>query len=105
MYIFSTIIGSVFTLSVATATVNVDTMEFCQPNKNHHLIMFALSVATATVSFYTMEFGHSNKNHHFNMFTLSVATANASVDTIIFCVYIYNFYFQCVYTKRCYCNR
>ena len=33
----------------ATATVRVDTMEFGQPNKNHHFNMFAPSVATATV--------------------------------------------------------
>ena len=77
MYIFTSSISSAFTLSVATATVSVDTMEFGQLNKNHNFSMFALSVATATVS----------------------------VDTIIFCVHFNNYNFLCVYTKRCYCNR
>ena len=48
-------------LSVATATVSVDTMEFGQPNKDHQFNMFALSVATAPVSVDTMEFGQPNK--------------------------------------------
>ena len=61
MYIFTTIIVSVFRLDVATATVSFDTMEFCQPNENYHFSMFALSVATATVSVDTMEFGQPNK--------------------------------------------
>ena len=51
--------------------------------------MLSLSVATATVSVDTMEFGQPNKNHHFNMFALSVAIATDCVDTIILCVYIY----------------
>ena len=105
MYIFKTIIASVFILSVDTATMSIDTMDFGQPNLKHHFYIFALSVATATVSVDTLEFGQPNKNHHFNMFALSVATATVSVDTISFCVYIYNFSFQCVCTKRCYCNR
>ena len=33
MYIFATFISSVFTLSVATATVSFDTKEFGQPIK------------------------------------------------------------------------
>ena len=70
VYIVTTIIDSKFTLSVATATVIVDTVEFGQPNINHH----------------------------FNMFALSLFTAAVSGDTIIFCVYIYNNECQCVYT-------
>ena len=79
MYIFKPFISSVFTLCVATATVSVDTMEFEQPNKNHH----------------------------FNMFSLSVATATVSVDTIIFLRTYFkkNYNFLRVYTKHCYCNR
>ena len=50
-----------FTLSGATATVSVDTMEFGQPNKNNHFNMFALGVATATVSVDTMESSQPNK--------------------------------------------
>ena len=66
--------------------------------------VFTLRVATATVSIYTMKFGQPNKKHHFKWFALGVATATVSVDKLFF-VYIYNYYFQCVYTKRCYCNR
>ena len=89
MYIFITIIDSVFILSVASATVSVDTMEFGQPNKNYHFQMFALSVATATVSAHTIILCVRTciKNYHFYVFTLSNATATVSVDTIIF-VYI-----------------
>ena len=61
MYIFTTIIVSVFTLSVATETV-YDTMVIGQPIENHHFNMIALSVATATVSVDTMEFGQPYKN-------------------------------------------
>ena len=75
MYIFTTFIFSVFTLSVASATVSLDTMEFGQPFKNPHFNMFALSVTTV------------------------------SVNTMIACVRINNCRFLRVYTKRCYCNR
>ena len=51
-----------FTLSIATATGSVYTMEFDQPNKYHHFKIIALSVATATVSVDTMEFGQPPKN-------------------------------------------
>ena len=67
--------------------------------------MFTLSVATATVSVDSMEFGQPNKNHHFNMLALSVAFATVSVDTTNVCVHINNYNFLRVYTKRCYCNR
>ena len=50
--------------------------------------MFALSVATATVSVDTMEFSQPNKKHYFYMFALSVATATVSVDKIILCIYL-----------------
>ena len=69
MYILTTIIFSVFNLTVATAAVRVDTMKFSQPNKNNHLKIFALSVATATVS----------------------------VDMIIFCVHINNSHVTCLH--------
>ena len=46
-----------FALSVATATISVDTMELGKPNKKHHLNMLALSVATATVSVDNMDIG------------------------------------------------
>ena len=49
MYKFTTFIFSVFTQSIATATVSLDTMEFGQPFKNHHLNMFALGVTTVCV--------------------------------------------------------
>ena len=62
MYKFTTLIVSVFILSVATATVSVDTMEFGQPIKNHHFNMFSLSVVTEPVGVDTMEFGQPNKN-------------------------------------------
>ena len=94
-----------FALSVATATVSVDTIIFCVYILNFIFSVFTRSIATATVSLDTMEFGQPFKKHHFNMFALSVATATVSVDTIIVCVHINNFYFLRVYTKRCYCNR
>ena len=62
MYKFAAFIFSVITLSVATATASVVTMNFGQPNKKHHFNMFALSFATATVSVDTMEFDQPNKN-------------------------------------------
>ena len=48
----------VFTLSFATATINSYTMEIGQPIQNYHFNMFALSVATATVSVDTIFFVH-----------------------------------------------
>ena len=41
-------------------------------------------IATATVSVVTLEFGQPNKNHHFKIFAQSVATATFSVDTLFF---------------------
>ena len=55
--------------------------------------MFTLSIATATVIVDKLEFDQPNKKHFFNMFALSVATANVSVDTILFCVQINNYHF------------
>ena len=104
MYKFKTFISSVFTLSVANATVSVDTMEFGQPIKNHHFNMFALSFATATVSADTILFAHKLKTIIFFVFTLSIASATVNVITITFCAFINNYYFQCVYSNRCYCN-
>ena len=65
VYIFTTIIISVFTLSDATATVSVDTMEFGQPNKNHHFNIFAPSVATATVVSIRLYFVYISKTINF----------------------------------------
>ena len=55
------------------------------------VIVFTLSIASTTVSVDTMEFGQPNKNHQFDMFALSFATATNSVDTILFCVHINNY--------------
>ena len=61
--------------------------------------VFILSIATATVSVYTVEFGQPNKNN-FKVFALSVASATVSVDTLLFYVYIYNYQFLCVYSAN-----
>ena len=45
-------------------------------------ILFTLSVATATVSVDTIELGVHIENHNFSLFTLSGATATVSVDTL-----------------------
>ena len=83
MYIFKTVIISVFTLTFATATVSVDTMEFGKPIKKHHFSMFALMQLLVSTRFF---FAH--KTILFYALTLSVATATFSVNTITFCVYI-----------------
>ena len=59
-------------------------------------ILFALSVATATVSVDTIELGVYVTNHQFCLFTLSVATATVSVDTIEHGVYIANHHLACL---------
>ena len=86
---------NMFTLSVATATVSVDTITFVHIFATFIFSVCTLSGATVTVSVDTMEFGEPNKNHHFNMFALSVATATVSDDTILiimFCVYSYHYH-------------
>ena len=60
---------------------------------NHHFSLFTLSVAIATVSVDTIEHGVYITNHHFSLFTLSVAIATVSVDTIERGVYIANHHF------------
>ena len=67
--------------------------------------LFTLSAATATVSVDTIELGVYVANHYFCLFTLSVATSTVSVDTIEHAVHIANYHFYFVYTKRCYYNR
>ena len=93
-----------FTLSVATATVSVDTMEFGQPNRNHHINMFALSVATATVSVDTMELSQPNKNVILTCLHLALLLQPLESTRESFYVHIYNVHIQCAYTKLCYCN-
>ena len=85
MYTFPTIIFILFKLSVAAATVSVDTVELCVDIANHHFSLFTLSVATATVSVDTIELVHIAK-HHFSLLTLSVANVTVSVDAIELCV-------------------
>ena len=82
MYILTTIIIYAFTLSVATATVSVNTIPFVYILTTIIFSVLTLSVATAIVSVDTIEFGQPNKNHHFKMFALSVATATINVNTI-----------------------
>ena len=110
-----------FTLSIATTTVSVDTIiEFGQTIKKHHFKMFALSiatnffehitpiifyvltlsVATATICVNTIIFVLILTTIIFSVFTLSFYTAHVSVDTIIFCVNINNCHFLRIYTKR-----
>ena len=125
---------SLFTLSVAIATVSVDEIELGVYVTNHHFDLLTLSVATATVSVDTkehaacianhhfhfvytkrcyynrecrhyIELGVYVANHHFDLLTQSVATATVSVDTIEHAVCISNHHFLFVYTKRCYYNR
>ena len=94
-----------FTLSVATATVSVDTIERGVYIANHHFSLFTLSVATATVSVDTIERGVYIANHQFCLFTPRVATTTVSVDTIEHALHIANDHFHFVYIKRCYYNR
>ena len=72
---------------------------------NHLLSVFTLSIAIATVSVDTKELGVYAANHIFCLFTISVLTTTVSVDTIEHGVYIVNHHFHFVYTKRCYNNR
>ena len=72
---------------------------------NYFFSLFTLSVATATVSVDTIKLGVYVANHHFCLFTLSVATTTVSIDTIEHAVYIANHPFHFFYTKRCNYNR
>ena len=62
-----------FTLSVATAAVSVDTFGFGQPNTNHHFNMISVNTLTMiVVNIYT-------KN---NVSTLTVAVAMLSANML-----------------------
>ena len=104
MYTFPTIIFILFSLSDATATVRIDTIEVSVHIAIHQFSLFTLSVATATVSVETIELVHIAK-HYFSLFTLSVANVTISVVTIKLGVNISNHHFYFVYTTGCYFNR
>ena len=70
-----------------------------------HISLFTLSVATATVRDDIIELGVYVANLYFFLFTLSVATSTVCVDTIEHAVNTANHHFHFVYTKRCYYNR
>ena len=73
-----------FTLSVATAIVSVDTIKLGVYVANHYFCLFTLSVATSTVSVDTIDMLSTLPTIIFILFTLSVATTSTtvSVDTI-----------------------
>ena len=81
---------NMFALSVATATVSVDTIIVCVHNYTCPFQSVYTKPVIATDSVDTMEFSNYNKNRHFYMFVLRVATATVSAYKIIFCVHIYN---------------
>ena len=69
------------------------------------LSLSTLTVATATVSVDTIELDVYVANQNFCLFTLSLATSTVSVDIIEHDVHIANHHFHFVYTKLCYYNR
>ena len=52
------------------------------PGRPSVSLYVSLSAATATVSVDTIELGVYIASHHFSLFTLSVAAATVSVDTV-----------------------